>query len=150
MESTSTLANQMQSLSLKPNISYKELRASFNDAFVSLADFNFICNGDNFGDGIFYYQWLKEEPFEVIVRSLHIQGRRGCYFHLGKFSCPVHKCPDVYTIMAPKEDHYVPEKERTIITEEGNLIYIYFTPPYPLGKSLNISNDGWFSISMSM
>ena len=59
MESTSTLANQMQSLSLEPKISYKELRTSFNDAFVSLADLNFICNGDNFGDGIFYYQWLR-------------------------------------------------------------------------------------------
>ena len=153
MESTSTLANQMQSLSLEPNISYKELRASFNDAFVSLADFNFINNGDNFGDGIFYYQWLKEEPFEVIVRSLHIQGRRGCYFHLGKFSCPVHKCPEVYTtIMGPHEDHYVPEKERTIITEEGNLIYIYFTPSKPLGKSLNLSHKGIgeFIISVGM
>jgi hypothetical protein len=52
MESTSTLANQMQSLSLEPTISYKELRASFNDAFVSLADLNFRREEDVFGHGI--------------------------------------------------------------------------------------------------
>ena len=151
MESTSTLANQMQSLSLEPKISYKELRASFNDAFVSLADFKFICEGDIFDDDRFIYRWLKEGSFEVMVRLLHIEGRRGCYFHLGKFSCPVHKCPEVYTtIMDPYEDHYVPEKERTIITEEGNLIYIYFTPPYPLGKSLIQGLKNKFSLSMDM
>jgi hypothetical protein len=52
MESTSTLANQMQSLSLEPTISYKELRASFNEAFVSLAGLNFRREEDVFGHGI--------------------------------------------------------------------------------------------------
>jgi hypothetical protein len=139
MESTSTLANQMQSLSLEPKISYKELRTSFNDAFVSLADFKFICEGDIFDDDRFIYRWLKEGSFEVMVRLLHIEGRRGCYFHLGKFSCPVHKFPNIYAI-GHGQDHYVPVKERTIITQEGNLIYIYFTPSKPLGKSLNLSD----------
>jgi len=52
MESTSTLANKMQYLSLEPTISYKELRANFNDAFVSLADLNFRHKEDVFGHGI--------------------------------------------------------------------------------------------------
>ncbi len=101
MESTNSLANQMQAVSLEPvgpkgpKISYKELRASYNDAFISLADFNF-SEDDMFVDDRSYYRWLKEGPFEVIVRQLHIEGRRGCYFHLGKFTCPVHKCPEVY------------------------------------------------------
>ena len=51
MESTNMLAKQMQALSMDP-ISYKELRANYNDAFVNLDEFGFIVEKDLFYTGI--------------------------------------------------------------------------------------------------
>ena len=52
MESTNMLAKQMQALSMEPKISYKELRANYNDAFVNLNDFDLIVEKDLFYTGI--------------------------------------------------------------------------------------------------
>jgi hypothetical protein len=52
MESTNMLAKQMQALSMDPKISYKELRANYNDAFVNLNDFDLIVEKDLFYTGI--------------------------------------------------------------------------------------------------
>ena len=52
MESTNMLAKQMQALSIDPKISYKELRANYNDAFVNLNDFDLIVEKDLFYTGI--------------------------------------------------------------------------------------------------
>ena len=46
------LAKQMQALSMDPKISYKELRANYNDAFVNLNDFDLIVEKDLFYTGI--------------------------------------------------------------------------------------------------
>jgi hypothetical protein len=77
MEITNMLAKQMQALSMDPKISYKELRANYNDAFVNLDDLDFSVEKDHFYEGIKdvvnYWKWSKiDRPFEVIVRQLHI------------------------------------------------------------------------------
>jgi hypothetical protein len=77
MESTNMLAKQMQALSMDPKISYKELRANYNDAFVNLDDLDFSVEKDHFYEGIEdvvnYWKWSQmDRPFEVTVRQLHI------------------------------------------------------------------------------
>ena len=77
MESTSMLANQMQALSMEPKISYKELRANYNEAFVNLDDLDLSVEKDHYYEGIEdvvnYWKWSQmDRLFEVTVRQLNI------------------------------------------------------------------------------
>ena len=147
------LAKQMQALSMDPKISYKELRANYNDAFVNLDDLDLSVEKDHYYEGIEdvvnYWKWSQmDRPFEVTVRQLHITDQRGCYFHFGKFNCPVHQFPRVEPWIKYREFTETPDKDRLIVTVEGNLIYMHLTPSkYPAGHKLDLTMD-WGSLKV--